>query len=312
MLRERMAWLAALTSGLLLLAAACAGSSAQVQTASPDGCGRARPPGTTIGSMLFQDLNRSYRLHIPASYDGSTPTPLVLNFHGYGSNARDQEAYSGMVSKANTEGFITVAPEGIGSPQRWHVYGESEPGYVDDVAFVEALLDSLIGGLCMDPDRIYATGMSNGAAMSVQVACRLGGRIAAIAPVAGVYFPIDCLDVAPVPIVAFHGTGDDLVPFDAGRGGRYSLPTRGVRPTIADWAKLNGCERESQPTRIEPDILVETYTDCIAEVVLYIVEDGGHSWPGARSVLERFGKTTRTISATDVMWEFFQANPREP
>lgn len=296
---------------LALLVIACSPGGNVVQESVMGGCGRTRASGSSVGSIIQDNLRREYRVHIPASYDGVTPVPLVLNLHGYGSNAADQEAYSEMVTKANVAGFITVAPEGTGEPQRWHIYGPQEEGYIDDVAFFETLLDHLQATLCIDRDRVYVTGISNGAAMSVRLACHLGDRIAAVAAVAGVYAPMDCPTERAVPLIAFHGTGDELVPFDTGRAGRYSVPTRGVRVAMADWAARNGCQPQSVPERIEPDVLVERYQDCRdgAEVVLYVIEDGGHTWPGSRLNVERFGKTTRTISATELMWEFFAAHP---
>lgn len=298
----------------VLLIAACArgGASETATTGSKTGCNITRVPGTHVGSMTHDSLMRSFRVHVPASYDPKARTPLVLNLHGYGSNARDQEAYSEMISKANATGFITAAPEGSNDPQRWHIYGSNEAGYVDDVSFVAALLDHIEASYCIDPERIYVAGMSNGGAMSIRLACDLSDRIAAVAAVAGVYTPLVCDGERKVPLIAFHGTGDELVPFDAGRAGRYSLASRGVRTAVGEWADRNGCTRESMPERIEPDVLVERFPDCQddADVVLYVIEDGGHTWPGSRISVERFGKTTRTISATDLIWEFFEAHPK--
>jgi polyhydroxybutyrate depolymerase len=314
---RRLLGLTLLLAGLTLFLVACTDADAakrerQAKGAAETGCGSQRKPGTSIQTLNHGGVGRSYSLHIPASYDPNSPTPLVLNFHGYGSSARDQEQYSGLIAKANNAGFITVAPDGTGDPRRWHIYGPSEPGFVDDVAFIAEVLKRLDASLCIDPDRVYATGMSNGAAMAVKLACELPHLIAAIAPVAGVFYPMDCPEDGPIAVIAFHGTGDELVPFEAGRAGRYNLPSRGIRAAVADWAARNDCEPQPTPKRIEPDVLLETYNGCAAgsSVLLYVVEDGGHTWPGARVDVSRFGSTTRTVNATDLMWDFFLAHPK--
>ncbi len=218
-----------------------------------------------------------------------------------------------MPAEADKAGFITVAADGSGSPQRWFIYGPNEPGFVDDAAFVNALIDHLEAGLCVDPDRIYATGMSNGAGLSSQLACELNDRLAAVAPVAGLTYPLLlCRGKAPMPVIAFHGTADPLVPFEGGPGGRLMLSLRSINDNLKGWAQHDGCADAPASERVAADVVRESYSGCQAgtDVVLYVIEDGGHTWPNGTG--ERpSGKTTRTIDATSLIWDFFAAHSRQ-
>ena len=209
-------------------------------------CTPARPhaSGTVVKNVVTPNGTRSYRVHVPASYSGSDPVPLVLSIHGANSSAFEQEVYSGFSTKSDNEGFIVAYPEGSIAAisfvhfNAWQLT-VNEP---DDVAYMNAILNQLAGQLCLDQSRVYSAGMSNGAMMSVRLACSLSHRIAAIAPVAGAYYPADsllinpnetCPDTAPRPIIAFHGTADDTVPYNGG-GPASSTASRSTttrRPT---------------------------------------------------------------------------------
>jgi polyhydroxybutyrate depolymerase len=271
---------------------------------------------------------RTYRLHVPASYTGRDRVPLVMNFHGYGGNSARQNNYSGLVPVSDVNDFILVSPDALptmnGQPF-WNNLLLPAPPHADDVAFVGALLDELEADLCIDAARIYATGMSNGALLSSRLACSLSSRIAAVAPVAGAYYPPlvtrtpsepPCADARPVPFLAFHGTKDAQVPFGGGAstmGGTFRLPMDDTTPAedvLQAWAAHNGCTSRRQESRVSDEVRLVTYGGCTgdADVQLYIVDGGGHTWPG--STVERPPElTTRDISASELMWKFFRAHP---
>lgn len=280
--------------------------------AAASGCGTAVKSGTTIETFSSGGVQRSYRLHVPKGYDGSKPLALVVNYHGYSSNAKEQEAYSRMVAQADRSGFITVTPDGTNNPQRWYIYGKLERGYVDDFAFTRDLVNRVSGKLCVDAKRIYATGISNGGGMSSIAGCQLSDIFAAIAPVAGSpYSEPNCKNAPPVPVIAFHGTDDKYVPFEGGPSGRLGLPATGARENSRQWAAHNGCAPTLSSQRIASDVLFESYGGCAngADVQLYVIEGGGHTWPGSIGTLT-LGKSTRSIDATALMWAFFQAHPK--
>ncbi len=321
---------------LLVFATATVGTSvpARAAPAAAGTCTPARPhgSGTSVETIATADGTRTYRLHVPPSYSGSAALPLVFNIHGATSNATEQEFYSGFSTKADAEGFIVVYPQGLTTAaipythfNAWMLASPPEP---NDLAFVTATLDALEAQLCIDQDRVFSTGMSNGGMMSVRLACSLSGRIAAIAPVTGSYYPPMalnlnpsevCSDTAPVPFIGFHGTADATVPFNGGFGGvtgttNFRLPIDNNTPAedvSADWSTHNGCTGGRQESQVSTEVRLVQYGACGlgAIVQLYAVDGGGHTWPGAVDV-PSLGYTTHQISATDLIWAFFVAHPK--
>jgi polyhydroxybutyrate depolymerase len=271
--------------------------------------GAVAPPGDHDRSLQHGELTRTYILHVPPAYDGASRLPVVLNFHGFGSSARNQAAYSRLPRKGDEAGFIVVTPDGAGTPRRWN--NARFAGEADDIGFVRALVAALKAELCVDGNRIYAAGISNGSALSQRLACELPDVIAGVAAVAALVYPARCASAAPVPVplIAFHGTDDRCVPFEGGRTtcGRGNLPVPAVEDAARDWARHNGCSLDRTSTRVSEHVRAIAYSECRAEasVVLYVVEGGGHTWPGSLDVA-RLGQTTTEIDATDLLWEFFE------
>lgn len=269
--------------------------------------GKMHQPLDATWSLPFGGVARSFNVHVPASYDPSKPTPVVLNFHGYSSDASQEDLLGHMSEKADAEGFIAVHAQGLANS--WNAgacCGDSAAKGVDDVGFVGAMLDELEGKLCVDAKRVYATGMSNGGFLSHRLGCEMSERIAAIAPVAGVLGIPTCNPKRPVPVMHFHGTADTLVPYD----GSTSLGFPPVLTTFEGWAKRNGCTGMPAESFKNVDSHCSTYSSCAAgvEVTLCTVDGGGHTWPGGTPV-PSLGYTTPWMSATDKMWAFFQAHP---
>jgi polyhydroxybutyrate depolymerase len=260
-------------------------------------------PGDYVEEIASGGQTREYRLHVPPSYRPGQPMPLIINLHGYNSNAAQQEHVSGMSAKADEAGFIVAYPEGLGSPQSWH-FGPGAAAAAD-LEFIRALISHLQEQLSIDSARIYATGISNGAQMSNRLGCDLSDVIAAIGPVSGGYPPSDdCNPVRPVPVVAFHGTADKLIPYEG--KGRLLLS---APEWAATWAARNGCDPTPAVTFQHGEVKGETWDNCQdgADVTLYTIEGRGHSWPGSDMPPEI---TTQDIDATDVIWEFFAAHPK--
>ena len=319
-----------------LLALTLGGPTGKVSTASAAACSPALPhaPGTTTETIVSGSVSRQYDLQVPPAYDGTTALPLVFLLHGRGSTASVMPFYSKLGPKATAEGFILVSPQGVvgvGGSTWWN--NSLIPGYPDDVLFVDDMIDELVSELCVDEERIFSTGISNGAMMSVRLACSLSSRIAAIAPVAGVYYPPwstdltfgePCPDTRPVPIIAFHGTADVTIPFD---GGTSSLGVTGLRDiddaVMPDWATHNGCSATPAFSTAASGVQLTEYPGCAngATTLLYAVQDGdgpgplteggGHTWPDAALDISSLGLTTHQISATNLMWDFFEAHPMQ-
>jgi polyhydroxybutyrate depolymerase len=287
--------------------------SARASAQPSPGCGEAGATGSSLRTITSDGLERSFRVFVPASYSGGRPTALFLNYHGFAGQSEGQEWYAGVREAAERHGFIAVTPDGSGEPQRWWLAGQRLPGYVDDFAFTRRMLDDLASAYCVDPQRVFAAGISNGGFFSSLAACELQDRIAAIATVAGETFPDEaCRGKQPVPVLVFHGTADATVPFEArARRNRLGVAMRGTRDSVESWARFNGCDLNAGEQRVASDIVLVNYEGCRTgvRVQLYIVEGGGHNWPGAPAV-EVLGHTTQSINATELMWRFFSEHPR--
>ncbi len=262
--------------------------------------------------------DRSYLLYVPASYRPSHPASLVLVFHGAGARPRGMARHTGFTALAEREGFIVVYPAGI--DRRWNDgrgYGVPH----DDVGFVRVLLDTLVKQLSIDPRKIYATGISNGAMFSYRLACELPGVFAAIAPVAGAMpdtLVSSCAHGSPVSLAAFQGTADPLVPYDGGGVARRRGRVLSAARSAELWAGYAGCTGapavESEPDRAPSDgmrVRRTSYANCREgrEVELYTIEGGGHTWPGGPASGRRVGRVTRDIDATTTIWSFFSRHP---
>ena len=241
------------------------------------GCaGELRTGVDLVGSITSGGLVRTYRLHMPATVQQGVPAPLVLDFHALASNGKIQEDLSGLRPISDREGFILVSPDGAGSPSGWNALLNATSG-IDDVQFVSDLIDELTRNYCVNVRRIYATGFSSGGMMASRLGCELASRIAAVAPVAGVYAPEDlCVGVAP--LLAIHGTGDTVVPFDGGL--TVGVPYPGARQALAQWAgRISHCYGDVKSTSQGPNLVLEQYTGCGAETSLLVVHGLGHAPP---------------------------------
>jgi polyhydroxybutyrate depolymerase len=273
-------------------------------------------PGDHTRKLQVGESTRSYLMHIPPSYDPKKKTPVVLAFHGAVMTAEMMTLFSGLNKKADEAGFIVVYPSGSGSGLflTWNAGGFWKiANQADDIGFVNKLLDDLPKVANIDPKRIFATGMSNGAMMCYRVAAELSERIAAIAPVAGTLVIDECKPSRPVPVMHFHGRADKLVPF--GEPGKKSF-IRGVEDCLQLWVKAAGCPKEPQvkelPNKTDKlQVTRKTYGPGKngAEVVLYMIEGGGHTWPGMPPPVTWIGLSTMNISANDLMWDFFKRHP---
>lgn len=285
-------------------------SSAPVTPQTHDSCTPARPhaPGNADETIESGGLTRQYILHVPPAYDGAKPLPLVVNLHGAGSNATQQAFYSGFPQKADQEGFILITPDGAGTPRQWNFLGLKAGA--DDIGFIRDLLDRIEADLRADASRVYATGISSGGAMSASLACALQDRIAAVAPVSALYYPPGCPTARAVPLIEFHGTDDKIVPFAGGRIG--GLPSPNVEEATAAWARADGCDATPQRQQVTEHVRLEAFGGCRGHVAvqLYIVEGGGHTWPGGKADVVLLGVTTHEVSATDLIWQFFASQPR--
>ncbi len=269
----------------------------------------------TNGAITSSGRERTYLLYVPPSYDRARPTPLVISMHGAAGWPAQQMNVSRWNRLADEQGFIVVYPAGSGVPKIWHV--DRGAGLMRDVGFISVLIDTLEAAYNIDPTRIYANGLSIGGGMAFVLSCTLSDRIAAVGMVAAAQsLPSSwCTDHRPVPMIAFHGTADPIVPYQGGPLGDPFSPVTvmfpPVRAWVASWAHRNRCGTNPVDSAVAADVTRREYPHCAdhAAVVLYTIRGGGHSWPGGKPLPEWWvGPTSRSIDATAQMWAFFRAH----
>lgn len=258
--------------------------------------------------------HRTYVLHVPPRYAGGAPVPLVISLHGAGLWGAGQRDISGWNAVADREGFIVAYPTGAAGsgPRIWRTDGG--PRLAADVRFIADLVDTLSAHYAIDQRRIFVNGFSNGGGMAFALSCTLGDRIAAVGLVGAAHLlRFDwCPDRRPVPVVSFHGTDDRAAPYRGGTSWVAEDRFPSIPDWTAKWARRNGCAATAGEWQVAPDIMRIEYPNCAngAGVLLYRIDGGGHTWPGGDPLPEWFvGRTTQSISATDLMWEFFRRHP---
>lgn len=287
----------------------------------------------TKKTMDHSGVRRRYTLYIPPA-SGPSKLPLTIILHGRGANAESMMLLTrkGFNRLADLEGFIVAYPDAV--EMNWNDGRSDEQSNdrahsenIDDVGFISRIIDETILNFNADPERVYVTGISNGAIMAYRLACELSHRIAAIAPVNGnipVMLRPGCYPGEPVSVLAINNTSDPLVPFDGGEvTGSFEKVKLGrllsVSESIEFWIKRNNCNPDpvvSELPDYDPDdgtrVIVRKYANIALgyEVILYTVEGGGHTWPGGLQYLPAryIGKTCRDFDANEVIWSFFKSH----
>lgn len=298
--------------------------------------GSASEPTDSSASMMVSGIRRTFLAHLPLNHNRATSFPLLIVLHGGGGTGKGMvRLTSGEFNKlSDAEGFIVVYPDGIdkhwndarsGDESRDSAHEEK----VDDIGFIASLIDTLVVSRHADPQRVYVTGISNGAIMSYRLACEISNKITAIAAVDG-GIPVNglshCSPGNAVSVLVMNGTKDPLVHWEGGEvTGPFGFKKLGrllsVKETVEFWVKHDRCtaapDSTMEPDRDPDDGTRVTKTgykggDDETEVVLFTVKGGGHTWPGGRQYLPAWivGRTSRDIDACQVIWEFFRTKKR--
>lgn len=280
-----------------------------------------RSPGDHVRTLVHEGRKRQYLVHAPQGYNARRPTPLVVAMHGGGGNMNilANDTYYGLISKSEESGTIVVFPNGYsqrktGKLATWNAgecCGAARDEGADDVGFIRAMLGELRAQLNIDPERIYATGMSNGGMMSYRLACEMSDTFRAIAAVAGTDNTQRCKPTRAVSVLHIHALNDTHVLFNGGAGPDVIKSTvtefTSVPDTISKWVNFDECSSTSKRILEKPGAYCDLYASCEdrSKVQLCVTEDGGHSWPGG--VKPRGDETpSQAISATDTIWNFFE------
>lgn len=305
----------------LLAAFAAAFSGCASAAFSQNGLG----PGDTRYTLQSGGRERTYVLHEPSGAGGKKNLPLVIALHGGGGNAMLNAQQTGFNLEADRSGFVVVHANGTGEARpllnamgrgfmfTWNAgscCGYAADNKVDDVAFIRAVVADVKKKYSINSKRIYATGLSNGAMMAYRLACDASDIFAAVGIVSGA-LTSSCNPSQPVSVIHIHGTADQNVPIAGGVGPKSY--DRGAKPPVANainfWAKADGAAqgKSSSIGNVKKEDFVGKNG---AEVVFYLINGGGHSWPGGQRMLATLDAPSQDMNATRTIWEFFAAHPK--
>jgi polyhydroxybutyrate depolymerase len=294
-------------------------------------------PGNVILLIGEGGGKREVILHLPPSYDSEKMFPLLIVFHGAGQDGAEIQELTGIDSYADQFGFVVAYPNGSGRPGSnqlsWnakHCCGYALENNVDDVGFIDSLIDLFISQYPIDPDRVFLAGLSNGGMMAYRAGAELADKIAGIAPVAASLGGRLTLDgelilpdapTTPVAVIAFHGLRDTRILYDGGISSPEGAPTGfytrsdlSAIESITFWVEANGCQGDPlTETSKDGLVIIDRYTNCQgnADVELVSLVEGCHEWPTASSDQTSVLPSSHTVCANQMMLEFFQSHPKQ-
>lgn len=292
------------------------------------------------------DHTRTYVVHLPQGYDSQQHYPVVILLHGRDQDAAEMARLTHFNEFADKDRIIAVYPNavagrwtvGAGAPQVYrrgpYRRGPWGPGYpppgprpapgdrregaargAADIPFLNRMLDKLATHYSVDTRRIYATGLGEGGFMALRMGCNIADRVAAIATVAAeMPRTLNCIPSRPVPALLINGTDDPIVHYDGGRYKDGMLQLLSAEDSAKEWARLNHCSGKPSESKLPSlqrggkETKVYLYNDCQenAQVALYGVKGGGHTWPGGEQYLpeKEVGKTSDALNANETIWSF--------
>ncbi len=262
----------------------------------------ANSPGTQYRTMQSGKKERDYLLHIPPVYqkNSTESLALVIMLHGRSGNGqRASSRYYGWTELADKEQFIVVFPTALGSPTSWQIGWRGKPS--QDSQFLSELIDLLLNELRINADQVFMTGHSSGGFMSFSYAVTHSLKVAAIAQVAGLLINTK-QPTRPISVISFHGMADDVVPYSkkdiSGKGWLTALESAKF------FVRHNNCGEPIRSDLNGGKVHLDTWSggQNSTEVQLYSIENGDHGWPR---------KSYHSVSATEIIWNFFKAHPRE-
>ena len=297
---------------LVVLVGGCVGGGHALGT--PD---QGIPVGQSTQTIQAGGVSRTFHIYRPQGLNGAAP--LVVMLHGgFGTGDQAERDYN-WDSEADNGHFLVAYPDGLG--RAWNAgscCGEPQRTNLDDVGFITSMVAAVEQQTPIDPARVYATGMSNGAMMALRLGCQ-SDVFAAIAPVAGTLLT-DCSNARPTSVLQIHGTADDRVPYNGGPGkafaanGNPRVDGPSVPSVNATWRSIDACGPPSSNT--VGDVTTETAPCANGRTVeLISVAEAGHQWPGGvpKPVLEKLAgisPPSTALNATDTIWQFFSQSHR--
>lgn len=250
-------------------------------------------------------MTREYRLFVPAGLPPGRSVALVVDLHGFTSNPDNHDTVSQMRALAGAEGFVVAQPAALGGIPVWDASADGAVA-AGEIDFVRAMVEDITVDAPIDSAQVFASGFSNGGGLVNRLACEASDLFAAVGTVSGAYVDwSECDPVLPVAVISFHGSDDFVVPY-LGVGAVFA----DIPKWAGDWALRNGCTVGPVRQDLFSDVYADAWSGCDddADVVLFTIQDGLHSWPG--SPYGGLFVSTDSISATETFWDFFQSHTR--
>ena len=331
---------------LMVATSACSSSDTAASNSSKAAAPRADAPTPSAGcatgtalrtgsqeiTVTSGGLSRVSDVFVPDRKPSSPPAPLIIDFHAFAPRSIEK-AFSGLTVKrpdgtvpAERAGAIVLTPLGIaaGTTPAWNTADYA--GWADDDQFTIDLLDHVERTACIDRRRVYLTGFAIGGQMAAVVACGHADRITAFAAVSGLFDPAGCEPSRAMPVLAFHGTADPMIPYTGGVG--PNVPKLGLDaatiageagmvarlapiPTVIDtWVRRDACKGTAARSTPAAAVTLQRWTNCGggASIEVYIFDGGGHAWPqspGTTALASLLGPTPTSLNGTDLMLGFF-------
>ena len=282
-----------------------------------------------INTLDVNGEQRAYLLHVPAALQGDAPAALVIVLHGGGGSAQSVMEQTGFAAEADRRGFIVAFPDGsdrarpllnaLGRPGFLTWNAGACCGYAvqrgkDDVGFIRAMVADIARHHAIDPKRIFASGHSNGGMMAYRLACEASDLVAAVGVVSGVIVVAPCEPRFPVALIDIHGSADENVPLDGGVGAKSfsKFPYPPVQRSIDRWVAFDDCGKDPVVSTPAADVTLRAYPHCTGNTAVdyYVIDGGGHAWPGGKQMLKILDKPSTALDATPLIWRFFVAHPK--
>lgn len=281
-----------------------------------------------IETLFYQNIQRNYIVHLPPGYSFDQAVPVVIVLHGGSGTYQNVQGFTQMNTVSNANGFLVVYPQGAGVAPPGFSWADgrgtsADLDGIDDVGFIDRLIDTLNQDYLIDLDRIYVCGFSNGGFMTQRLGCELADRFAAIGSLGcsmDTSLHAQCQPSRPIPMVFVNGTADPFVPYGGGVMNGNVTPIVAVDTAVAFWVTNNQCQTAGD-WELLPDVVtddnstaeVRDFTDCAcqADVRFYRMINGGHTWPGVELPTQEpiLGETNEDIQASVALWSFFKDHP---
>jgi polyhydroxybutyrate depolymerase len=272
--------------------------TAQAQGDASAGCLTEFGAGDSWLHLAVRGRNREVLIHVPSSLGHAGPVPLLIAVHGWASGAAEFAMVTGFSAGADERGVVVAYPQGLGHPAGWHFSGlpTTDRGIRQaDLALFDAIIGRLQAAGCIDPQRVFVAGHSQGGGMAAETACQRAD-LAGVAMISGEHFRLACRSSRAIAILTLHAADDEVLPYGGGRV--TTMPRDFPRVVAAEdvaaaWAAIDRCEPAPAIEEVGPGIRRVRWAGCAAPVEFYRLAAGGHAWPSGSWV---------GLSASALVW----------